>query len=120
MEKQECLMKLNEIAEYKYGWDKLHVGNAFSPLLIDRCKRMLDKMDFAPDIRPTIEDAVVFDFDCKNTSVEISISDSKIIGFVSDMMDNPSEFQFDSETDAVNFWNTIVGALSCETCSCKK
>lgn len=118
MVKQKCFETLNEIAKYEHGWDKLGVGNSFSPLLLERCRRMLEKMTVVPKVRPTIEDTIAFDFETEKMFVEILVSDDMITGFIPDPEDNTSEFIFETETDAVNFCNTVVGAALCKGCSC--
>lgn len=111
MNKNECFEKLIEISNYKDGWDKLGVAKSFSSAVIDRCRRILASMNIIPEVRATIEDSVVFDFWSKKVNAEISVSGDEITGFVADIKDNPSEFVFYTEEDAVNFWNTVVGSL---------
>ena len=111
LSKSDGFAELSKIAEYKDGWDKWGTCKAFSRFLIERCERILESLLVAPDIRPTIEYAIAFDFDCADVGVELSISDDKITGFVADPQDNTSVFSFNTELDAVNFWNTIVCPL---------
>lgn len=112
MNKNECFEKLYEIADYKDGWSNYGNGHAFSKLLIERCGRMLEQMNISPKIMPTVEDAICFQYDTDNIGFEIAVSNEEITGFVSDSSDNTSLFVFETEMDAVNFWNVIVGRLS--------
>lgn len=112
MNKNECFEKLDEIAEYKDGWGYEGCGHSFSKLLIERCKRMLEQMSVLPEIMPTTEDEICFQFDTGNVGIEIVVSNEEISGFVSDNLDNTSFFVFETEAAAVNFWNIIVGSLA--------
>lgn len=112
MNKKECFEKLDEISEYENGWSNYGNGCAFSPLLIERCRRMLEQMNAVPEIMPTIEDEICFQYDTEDIGIEIAVSNQEISGFVSDNSDNTSFFVFETESDAVNFWNIIVGCLA--------
>lgn len=112
MNKNDCFEKLDEIAEYKDGWSNYGNGYAFSKLLIERCRRMAEQMNIVPEIMPTVEDEICFQYDTEDIGIEIAVSNEEISGFVSDNSDNTSLFVFETETDAVNFWNIIVGGLA--------
>lgn len=111
MNKNECLEKLDEIAGYEDNWCELG-GHAFSKCLIERCRRMVGKMRVAPNIMPTVEDEICFQFDTEEIGVEIAVSRGEISCFVSDREENYSFFVFGDELDAVNFWNTVVGKFA--------
>lgn len=113
MDKNECFDKLDEIAEYKDGWSYYGNGHAFSGLLIERCRRMAEQMNVTPEVMPTVEDEICFQYDTDDVGIELVTSNEEITGFVSDNSDNTSLFVFDTEEDAVNFWNVVVGRLIC-------
>lgn len=112
MNLNECYDKLDEFAKLNDGWGNFRDGKAFSGLLIERCRRLLEKMNIVPDIRPTVENCICFGYDSDDVGVEISVYDNKIEGFISDADDDYSVFVFDTEEDVVNFWNTFIGVLS--------
>ncbi len=109
---RECYEKLDEIAGYKNGWGYYGKGHSFSGRLIERCRNMVGKMIPVPEIMPTIEEEICFQFDTDEFGIELAISNEEITGFVSDSADNTSFFVFGSDDEAVNFWNIIVGNLS--------
>ncbi|MBD5080363.1 MAG: hypothetical protein HDT44_01205 [Ruminococcaceae bacterium] len=112
MDKMQCNDKLDELLDYEYGWGSFNDGKTFSKMLIERCKRLLSQFDVIPEIRPTIDGEVAFDYDCEVVGIEIVVTDDKISGFTTNkFVDNPSLFIFVSEEDAVNFWNTFVGVF---------
>lgn len=111
MNKNKCLEKLDEISAYEDNWSELG-GHAFSKNLIDRCRRMVSKMNVPPNIMPTVEDEICFQFDNENIGVEIAVSRGEISCFVSDSAENFSYFVFDDQESAVNFWNVFVGTFA--------
>lgn len=104
----DFMNKLYEISELKDGWDKSGECKAFSKLLIERCERMAKQMNSLTEIRPTIDGCICFDFDNDVIDMEICVYDNEIQGFVSNPVEDASLFTFETETDAVNFWNNIV------------
>ncbi len=112
MNKFNCFKKLSEIAELKNGWGYMGCGKKFSKFLIKRCERMLKQINTMPYIRAAFDKKICFDFDNDNISLEIAISNNKISGFLTDTRKMCSEFLFETETDAVNFWNTVTGIFN--------
>lgn len=110
--KYSYVEKLCEIAELKDGWGNDGIGRKIPAIVIERCERMADQMDGAFETRPTLDGGVCFDFDNEDISLEIAICGDSIMGFLSDSEDTPSSFMFETESDAINFWNMVVGMFS--------
>lgn len=108
----DYMNKLYEISELKDGWDSFGECKAFSKLLIERCERMAKQMNNLSEIRPTVEDSICFDFHNDYIDMEICISNEDVGGFISDPQQNESIFVFETEEDAINFWNNIVGIFA--------
>lgn len=110
MDKNKCMAELDKIASLEDGWSEMGFGHKFNKSLIELCKTVIERMNVSPEIRPTIEDAIVFDYDGENIGVEVSVSDNGFTGFVSDKtpQDVFSVFEFDTLDDLVSFWNIIV------------
>lgn len=105
MAEKSCFYKLEEIVK----------GKSFTKLLIERCERMLEQMLVVPIIRPAFDDTgdipkqgICFDYDDDYVNIEIFISDDRVTGLLSDGSFDYSYFTFDTESDAINFWNFIT------------
>lgn len=109
MEKNECLLELDKIAELEDGWSYLGLGHKFGKSLIELCKKAIECMNVTPEIRPTIEDAIVFDYFGDKFNLELSISNDGFSGFVTDKRESCySIFEFETLDDLIAFWNVAV------------
>ncbi len=107
---------INKIKEFKQTIPQL--GGNVSDTLIELCVDMVSEMTFVPCVRPIVDDdiygtGIAFDYDEEGggLSVEITVTDDGIYGYINYNEDEISSFDFDTETDAVNFWNVVVGKL---------
>lgn len=74
MKTMDNLKKLNRIAGLKDDWN-LHGAFSFSELLVELCRNMLLKLNRQPDIFPTANDSIQFEFKNKDDYLEIEIFD---------------------------------------------
>lgn len=74
MKSIDNLIKLNKIAGLKDNWN-LHGASSFSELLVELCRNMLLKLNRQPDIFPTANDSIQFDFKNNDDYLEIEIFD---------------------------------------------
>lgn len=100
--------QLMEIAELKDGWGIDGSGKSFSKLCIERCERMLQNMNIKPDIRATIEEGICFDLYADKIDAEIVVDTNEISGFMTINDIDTTTMIFETENDAVNFWNIIT------------
>lgn len=68
------LEKLNRIAGLEDGWD-LYKATSFSNSLIEFCRNLLFKLNRQPEIFPTANDSIQFEFKNKDDYLEIEIFD---------------------------------------------
>ena len=74
MKSMDNLKKLNKIAGLKDDWN-LHGASSFSESLIEFCRNMLLKLNRQPDIFPTANDSIQFEFENNGDYLEIEIYD---------------------------------------------
>lgn len=74
MKTMDNLKKLNRIASLKDDWN-LHGASSFSESLLKLCRNMLLKLNRQPDIFPTANDSIQFEFKNKDDYLEIEIFD---------------------------------------------
>lgn len=97
--------------------DAINTIKGFSEIsdaLIEKCADMVNEMVIVPYVRFIIDDdefgmGVAFDYDENGFAVEIFVSDEEIWGYTSFEDEQGSNFAFENKTDAVNFWNVILG-----------
>ena len=68
------LEKLNRIADLEEGWD-LYKATSFSNSLIEFCRNMLLKLNRQPEIFPTANNSIQFEFENNDDYLEIEIFD---------------------------------------------
>lgn len=68
------LEKLNRIASLEDGWD-LYKATSFSNALIEFCRNLLFKLNRQPEIFPTANNSIQFEFKNKDDYLEIEIYD---------------------------------------------
>lgn len=68
------LEKLNRIASLEDGWD-LYKATSFSNSLIEFCRNLLFKLNRQPEIFPTANNSIQFEFKNKDDYLEIEIYD---------------------------------------------
>lgn len=106
MTKKDVINKIKELAN----------GNEYSNIFIQRCLDIVDQMDIVPTVRKVVDDlengveyGIAFDCNKNNFSVEITVFNDEIWGYV-DYNENPfSSFVFESDESAINFWNIVLG-----------
>lgn len=107
MEKDKIVNTIKEIKETINASDKL----------VETCIYIANKMVVDPSVRSIIEDeyfgsGIAFDYNDENgLSVEIFVSQDEIWGYIDYNNNDISNFAFENENDAVNFWNIVVGKL---------
>ncbi len=108
---------VNKIKGFKQTIPQL--GGKVSDTLIKKCVDMANEMTFVPCVRPIVDDeiygtGIAFDYDEEGggLSVEITVTDNGVYGYINYNEDEIGCFDFDTETDAVNFWNVIVGKVA--------
>lgn len=74
MKSMDNLKKLNRIADLKDDWN-LYGASSFSESLIEFCRNMLLKLNRQPDIFPTANNSIQFEFKNKDDYLEIEIFD---------------------------------------------
>lgn len=74
MKSMDNLKKLNRIASLKDDWN-LHGASSFSESLLKLCRNMLLKLNRQPNIFPTANDSIQFEFENKEDYLEIEIFD---------------------------------------------
>lgn len=74
MKSMDNLKKLNRIASLKDDWN-LHGASSFSESLLKLCRNMLLKLNRQPDIFPTANNSIQFEFKNKDDYLEIEIFD---------------------------------------------
>ncbi len=96
-----------------------NLGGKVSDTLIKICVDMANDMTVVPRVRPIVDDeiygtGIAFDYDEEGggLSIELTVTDDGFYGYINYNEDEISSFDFDTETDAVNFWNVIVGTLA--------
>ena len=68
------LEKLNRIASLEDGWN-LYKATSFSNSLIEFCRNLLFKLNRQPEIFPTANNSIQFEFKNKDDYLEIEIYD---------------------------------------------
>lgn len=74
MKSMDNLKKINRIAGLKDDWN-LHGASSFSESLLKLCRNMLLKLKRQPDIFPTANNSIQFEFKNKDDYLEIEIFD---------------------------------------------
>lgn len=74
MKSMDNLKKLNRIAGLKDDWN-LHGASSFSESLLKLCRNLLLKLNRQPDIFPTANNSIQFEFKNKDDYLEIEIFD---------------------------------------------
>lgn len=74
MKSMDNLKKLNRIAGLKDDWN-LHGASSFSESLLKLCRNMLLKLKRQPDIFPTANNSIQFEFENNDDYLEIEIFD---------------------------------------------
>lgn len=74
MKSMDNLKKLNRIAGVKDDWN-LHGASSFSESLLKLCRNLLLKLNRQPDIFPTANNSIQFEFKNKDDYLEIEIFD---------------------------------------------
>lgn len=74
MKSMDNLKKLNKIAGLKDDWN-LHGASSFSESLIEVCRNMLLILNRQPDIFPTANDSIQFEFVNNDDYLEVEIFD---------------------------------------------
>lgn len=59
--KQECLDRLNLFATLEKDWNG-NEADPFDPILIEKCKNIVNQMDYVPEIFPAADDSIQFEF----------------------------------------------------------
>lgn len=75
MKSMDNLKKLNRIAGLKDDWN-LHGASSFNELLVELCRNLLFKLNRQPDIFPTANNSIQFEFKNKDDYLEIEIFDN--------------------------------------------
>lgn len=68
------LEKLNKIASLEDGWD-LYKATSFSNSLIEFCRNLLFKLNRQPNIFPTANGSIQFEFENNDDYLEIEVID---------------------------------------------
>lgn len=110
MDKNEAIKAIENIAADK---------NFLPDYIVKKCTGMAENMTTAPFVCPIIDDelygtGIAFDYNVDENGffVEISVTDEGVWGYVCYCDANESSFAFESENDAVNFWNVVVGKMA--------
>ena len=74
MKSMDNLKKINRIAGLKDDWN-LHGASSFSESLLKLCRNMLLKLKRQPDIFPTANNSIQFEFENNDDYLEIEIFD---------------------------------------------
>lgn len=59
--KHECLEKLNLFTTLEKDWNGYN-ADPFDPILIEKCKSLINRLDFIPEIFPAADDSIQFEF----------------------------------------------------------
>lgn len=113
------MTKTDAIATIKELKQKIFIlGGEVSDKTIESCVYMVDEMAVVPCVRMIVNDelygsGITFDYNEKyGLSVEITVTDNGMHGYVNYNDEESSSFKFDSVEEAVNFWNVIVGKVA--------
>ena len=107
MEKDKSVNSIKEIKE------TINASNE----LVETCICIANKMIVDPSVRSIIDDeyfgsGIAFDYNDENgLSVEIFVSEDEMWGYIGYNDNEISNFAFENENDAINFWNIVVGKL---------
>lgn len=74
MKSIDNLKKINRIADLKDDWN-LHGASSFSESLIEFCRNMLLKLNRQPNIFPTANGSIQFEFENNDDYLEIEVID---------------------------------------------
>ena len=78
MLKKQNLFWLNEIAQLEENWDS-YGAKAFPQELIDKCKDLINDLEFQPKIFPTCRQSVQFQYELEDRSyLEFEIFGEKV------------------------------------------